>query len=189
MSEQNNKISLKLQKRLAADILGCGKHRVAFVQNQDAHIAGCKSRTAIRQIISSKLIYRKQENSVSRSRVRIHTAAKRLGRHSGAGKRNGCRDARTPSKRIWIHRMRSQRKMLRKYRDENKLSATEYHTMYYEVKGNMFRNKRVLLETIINLREEAKRQAAVQVRAQEAKTVAEARTTAAKQAKGKIAGK
>lgn len=104
------------------------------------------------------MIYKKSENSVSRSRVRIHTAAKRLGRHTGAGKRNGCRDARNPSKTNWIHRMRSQRKMLRKYRDEDKLNKTEYHELYFLVKGNQFKNKRVLLEQIINVREEAKRQ-------------------------------
>ena len=158
MAEQSNKqVNLTLQKRLAADILGCGKHRVVFVGQKDKLIAGAKSRTAIRKIISSKLIFKRAENAVSRSRVRIHTEAKRLGRHTGAGKRNGKRESRAPTKDMWIHRMRSQRRMLRKYRDEKKLTATEFRTFYYKVKGNQYRNKRVLLESIINMREGAKR--------------------------------
>lgn len=76
--------------------------------------------------------------------------------------------------------MRSQRAMLRKYRDEKKISVSQYHDMYYKVKGNQFRNKRILLETIISIREEAQRAAQIQARAQNAKSAAETKDKAAK---------
>merc|ERR1719284_346878 len=41
----------------------------------------------------------------SRARVRKNLAAKRKGRHMGAGKRRGTREARMPTKVLWMRRL------------------------------------------------------------------------------------
>jgi large subunit ribosomal protein L19e len=59
-----------------------------------------------------------------------------------------------PQKVLWMRRQRVLRRLLRKYRDAKKISKDIYHHFYLGSKGNLYKNKTVLIESIHKMKQE-----------------------------------
>ena len=79
----NTTVSLKLQKRLAASVLKCGKRKIWLDPNEINEISLANSRRNIARLEKDGLIMKKPTVVHSRSRVRARDAAKAKGRHTG----------------------------------------------------------------------------------------------------------
>jgi large subunit ribosomal protein L19e len=77
-------------------VVGCGKRKIWLDPNETSEIANANSRQTIRKLVQDGLIIRKPVTMHSRARARELTAARRIGRHRGFGKRKGTADARMP---------------------------------------------------------------------------------------------
>ncbi|KAB5524332.1 hypothetical protein DKX38_022081 [Salix brachista] len=111
-------VSLRLQKRLAASLLDCGKGKLWLDPNESTDISMANSRMNIRKLIKDGFIIQKPMITHSRSRARKVKESKTRGR------------------------------------EFEKIDKHMHSEMYMKVKGNVFKNKRVLMESIHKLESE-----------------------------------
>ena len=114
-------VNLRSQKRLAASVAGVGKRKIWLDPNEQAEIGNANSRTHVKKLIKDGRIIIKPTTVHSRARTQELLAAKRKGRHTGPGKRQGTAEARMPTKVQWMRRQRVLRRLLRKYRESGKI--------------------------------------------------------------------
>ncbi len=134
-------MDLKMQKRLAADILDVGKERVWIDPDRTSEISTAITRADVKQLINEGAIKAKPEESTSRGRTKERQKQKDKGRQSGPGSRKGAKEGRKPRKEEWMSKVRALRDRLKELRDEGKIDSSDYRDLYKKVNGNSFRSK------------------------------------------------
>ena len=122
-------MSVEGQKRLAADILNSGVNRVWINPEYLDRVEAAITRDEIKRLIHEGVIKKRPETGISKGR-------KSVGKRT-PGKRKG---ASIETKRLWIGRVRKQRKRLKELRDGKNVTKATYHKLYMMVKGGAFRS-------------------------------------------------
>ncbi len=135
-------MKLTLQKRIAAELLKCGINKVRFDPERLADIKEAITKADMNSLISDGAVKKSSETSASRSKARKNLEQKRKKRQKGPGSRKGKKTARLPKKRVWINKVRIQRRFLKELREKGIITKTIYQNLYLKSKGGFFRNKR-----------------------------------------------
>ena len=138
-------MSVRSQRRIAADILKVGENRVWLDPEDIEAITSAITRTEIRKLIHEGAIRPLPETGTSRGRTRTLKSKKRAGRRAGSGSRKGAGISR---KTEWILRIRSIRDRLRELRDKRMIPTQTYRKLFLMAKGGSFRSSSHLDEYI-----------------------------------------
>ncbi|MBW2973271.1 50S ribosomal protein L19e [Candidatus Woesearchaeota archaeon] len=133
---------MKLQKRLASEILKCSPKRVQFKPDKTADVKEAITKADVRVLIKQGIIKEKPVKGIARTRARKIKLQKRKGRQRGSGSRKGKFTARAKPKMVWMRTVRAQRKFLKELKDKGLLAPGSFWELYKKSKGGFFRSVR-----------------------------------------------
>lgn len=125
-------MSLKSQRRLAAEILKVGQNRVWIDPERIDDVEIVITREEIRKLIHEKTIQRIPEKGVSRSRARVLHMKKKKGLRKGPGKRS---KSRISKKEVWMKKIRALRRRLRELKEKRIITESTYR-QFYKIAGS-----------------------------------------------------
>ncbi len=129
------------QRRLAAEVMGVGVHRVWLDPEAAKDIASALTREDVRKLIEDGKADSRAIKGISRARARKLHEARAYGHRRGHGSRRGAKGARRPKKEQWMKKIRALRRRLRELKDGNTIDTTTYRKLYNKAKGGEFRSK------------------------------------------------
>ncbi len=135
-------MELKLQKRLAGDVMNCSPYRVSFDVQRLDDIKDAITKADIRALARQGAIIKNPVVGISKFRARKIKCQKRKGRRKGPGCKKGPKRSRLSKKRAWINRVRCQRRFLAELREKKLVSTKTAHMIYQKIKGGFFRSRR-----------------------------------------------
>jgi large subunit ribosomal protein L19e len=129
------------QRRLAADVMGTGVHRVWLDPEAAKDIAAALTREDIRKLIEEGKVGKIAIKGISRGRARKLHEARAYGHRKGHGSRNGAMGARRPKKEQWMKKIRALRRHLKELRENGTIDAATYRKLYIKAKGGEYRSR------------------------------------------------
>ena len=135
-------MQLKIQKRLAAQILKSSESNIWLDSSRLDEIKEAITKADIKSLINDKAIKGKKRVGISRFRIRKIKLQKLKGRRTGSGSIKGGKHARLSQKQSWINHIRIQRSFLQNLRNKKVIDRSSYRSLYMKSKGGFFRSKR-----------------------------------------------
>lgn len=134
-------MSLKSQRRLAAEILKVGEGRVWIDPNRIEDVEAAITREEIRKLIHEGIILSLPKKGVSRARARVLQEKKKKGLRRGPGRKSGSAKARVSKKQAWMKKIRPLRKKLRELKASRAITESVYRQLYNMAGSGVFESK------------------------------------------------
>lgn len=144
-------------QRMARKVLRCGRNKLWIDPNEKERVSAVQSYEEVRALITDNVIIRRRDKHNSRAHARKLAEGKKKGRRMGPGRKKGTKEARLSSRTIWMKKIRSMRAALKDLKERGELAGEQYRQYYVQAKGNLFKNKNVMVDTIMKKRAEAER--------------------------------
>ncbi len=125
-------MSLKSQRRLAAQLMKVGANRVWIDPERTEDVEVAITRSEIRRLIHEGIIRQSSVKGVSRARAQILHEKKKKGLRRGPGTREGSSRAKITKKDAWMLKIRALRRKLRDWKT-NRIVAQENYRQLYRV--------------------------------------------------------
>jgi len=123
-------LSLRSQRRLAAELLKVGEGRVWIDPERMDDVEVAITREEIRRLIHEGAIQSLPEKGVSRARARVLHEKKKKGLRRGPGLKTGAARATISKKEAWMKRIRPLRKKLRELKAKRVITEGIYRQLY-----------------------------------------------------------
>ena len=133
-------VSVRSQRRLAAEILKTGENRVWVDPGRTDDVEVAISREEIRKLIHEGAIKRFPIIGVSRARARMIHKKKKKGLRRGRGRRQGSSTARVRRKEVWVAKIRALRRRLRELKIRRTISQENYRQLYSMAGSGVFKS-------------------------------------------------
>lgn len=134
-------MSLKSQRRLAAEILKIGESRVWIDPDRIDYVEAAITREEIRKLIHEKVVKPLPEKGVSRARARVFAQKRKKGLRRGPGGKSGPATSKISKKQAWMNRIRPIRKRLTELKETRAINESAYRKLYNMSESGIFESK------------------------------------------------
>lgn len=131
-------MSLRSQRRLAAELLNVGEGRVWIDPDRIEDVEAAITREEIRRLIHEEIIQPLPKKGISRARARVLHEKKKKGLRRGPGRKSGSTRARISKKRVWMKKIRALRKKLRELKTSRVITESVYRRLYNMAGSGVF---------------------------------------------------
>jgi len=136
------------QKRMAAEILGCGVNRVWVDPEAIDEVETAVTKEEIRRLIKERKIWKRPIKGTSHYRANIRAIKRRKGRQRGPGKKKGSKKTRMGATYVWVVRIRALRRILRALKYAGIITAHTYSKLRRMAKAGVFKSKAHIISYI-----------------------------------------
>lgn len=131
-------MSLKNQRRLAAQILKSGVNRVWVDPDRNEDVELAITREEIRKLIHEGTIKATPKKGISRARAKVLHEKKKKGLRRGPGTKSGSARAKITKKQSWMLKIRALRRTLHEWKANRIIVENAYRKLYSIANGGAF---------------------------------------------------
>jgi large subunit ribosomal protein L19e len=131
-------MSLRSQRRLAAEILKVGENRVWIDPERTIDVEVAITREEIRRLVHEGAIKPLPKKGVSRARARVLQQKRKRGLRRGPGRKTGSAKAKVSKKEAWMRKVRTLREKLRELKENRVITRAVYRKLYNMAGSGVF---------------------------------------------------